>query len=273
MPGNYGERDNFDFRRKAQRVFVDRPTGDVILRLHETDIVRVTSRGDVILSTGGWATRKTLTSMNDALELFGMWVESISRSETQGNWQVTDSDGSVHPYNNNRQNFTTTIRAKSADDRQRAEWLADAYEIPYTPRAAPPPAAAAPSGPRVAAAPAAAAGVPPAAQYNGGGAAAAAATAVRPAGIGGSWANVAKTSSNPGHVTTGATSLRVCGGLPWVAGVLLILGRTLQPINICSCAVLGGGSRRLAVCSSMSRFPVLCGNEHSCSERLSSAAG
>lgn len=221
MPGNYGERDNFDFRRKAQRVFVDRPTGDVILRLHETDIVRVTPRGDVILSTGGWATRKTLTSMNDALELFGMWVESISRSETQGKWQVTDSDGSVHPYNNNRQNFTTTIRAKSADDRQRAEWLAEAYEIPYAPRAAPRPAAAAaaaPSGPRVAAAPAAA-GVPPPAQYNGSGVAAAApppavATAVRPTGIGGSWANVAKTSSNPGHVTAGASSSQLCSGLP-----------------------------------------------------------
>jgi pyruvate/2-oxoglutarate dehydrogenase complex dihydrolipoamide acyltransferase (E2) component len=213
----------FEFRRKSQRVFVDRPTGDVILRLHETDIVRVTPRGDVILSTGGWATRKTLSSMNDALELFGMWVESLVRSETQGQWQVTDSDGSVHPYINNRQNFMTTIRAKSADDRQRAEWLAEAYEIPYTPRAAPPPAAAAaaaaPSGPRVAAAPTASTAAPPA-QYNGGGvaAAAAAATAVRPAGIGGSWANVAKTSSNPGHVH---------------AGVFACLAAVLQAERVC----------------------------------------
>jgi hypothetical protein len=83
---NY-QSDRFEFRRKAQKVFVSQ--GDVILRLHETDIVRVKANGDVVLSTGGWATHKTMTSMNDALELFGMWVEQQPGTDiTRGRWQV-----------------------------------------------------------------------------------------------------------------------------------------------------------------------------------------
>ncbi|WIA38369.1 hypothetical protein OEZ86_001699 [Tetradesmus obliquus] len=70
--------DRFEFRHKSQKVWVDRTTNDVILRLHETDIVRVRPNGDVTLSTGGWATHKTLQSMNDALWLFGMFVGSTS---------------------------------------------------------------------------------------------------------------------------------------------------------------------------------------------------
>lgn len=87
------DRDNFEFRRKSQKVFVER--GDVILRLHKTDIVRVRANGDVILSTGGWATPKTMKSMNDALELFGMWVETASGRTPAGRWQVGAVAGPV----------------------------------------------------------------------------------------------------------------------------------------------------------------------------------
>lgn len=202
MPG-HGRRtaaEMFEHRRRAQRVMVDRPTGDVILRLHETDIVRVTPNGDVILSTGGWATDKTLASMNDALELFGMWVDTTSRNIQAGSWTVTDSDSTVHNYHNTKTNYVITIPSKGGDDKQRAEWLAEAYEIPYTAPAAAPPAAAGPrraaapaaaaSGPRVAAAPSAAA------PSWGNGLAAPAPAPARPPGIGGSWANIAK-SANP----------------------------------------------------------------------------
>eukprot|EP00775_Hariotina_reticulata_P009434 gene9434-9599_t len=107
---NYG--DNPEFRRKSQKVFVDRVTNDVILRLHETDIVRVRPNGDVILCTGGWATHKTLHSMNDALELMDMWLES-SGNIPRGNWLVYDSDGTVIPYDNDKINYVITIPGKS----------------------------------------------------------------------------------------------------------------------------------------------------------------
>jgi hypothetical protein len=127
---NYG--DNPEFRRKSQKVFVDRLTNDVVLRLHETDIVRVRPNGDVILCTGGWATHKTMHSMNDALELMDMWVES-SGNIPRGNWLVYDSDGSVIPYDNDKINYVITIPGKSSEARQRAQWLAEAYNVAYTP--------------------------------------------------------------------------------------------------------------------------------------------
>jgi hypothetical protein len=195
-------RDNFEFRRKAQKVFVDRATGDVVLRLHATEIVRVRPNGDVVLSTGGWATHKTLSSMNDALELFAMWVEAPSRNPPDGHWQVTDSDGTtVIPYAASS-NQPKTIPARSADDKQRGQWLAEAYEVPYTPppaAAGPRIAAAAPSGPRTVAqqpAPAASASAASSAQAN---------------GIGGSWANVARQATPTYQATSGEGHRRIKG--------------------------------------------------------------
>lgn len=206
-------RNTFEFRRQAQRVFVDRASGDVVLRLHATDIVRVRPNGDVLLCTGGWATHKTLQSMNDALELFGMWVEATG-NPPNGNWKVTDSDGTVHTYRSNTEEaFTIRAKSGSADDRQRAQWLAEAYEVTYNPPAAAaaqgPRVAAAPAGPRIAQPAAAAAANPaprPAAQANGWGGAAAVAPAARPPGVGGSWANIAKSVTSQHQATTG-----VCG--------------------------------------------------------------
>lgn len=133
--------DNPEHRRRAQTVFVDRDTNDVILRLHETDIVRVKPNGDVILSTGGWATHKTMNGMNDALELFDMWVECPDDNPPRGHWQVYDIDGSTIPYINNKVNYIFTVKANGADAHNRCKWLADAFGVPYTP--SPPPAAAA----------------------------------------------------------------------------------------------------------------------------------
>lgn len=137
MPrGGYGNiLDNPEHRRRAQQVFVDRATNDVILRLHETDIVRVRPNGDVILSTGGWATHKTLNGMNDALELFDMWVEARDNQPPRGNWQVYDIDGTIIPYTNNKVNYIITINATGEDAHNRCRWLAEAFNVPYAPRA------------------------------------------------------------------------------------------------------------------------------------------
>lgn len=206
------DKGSFEFRRQSQRVFVD--SGDVILRLHKTDIVRVKANGDVILSTGGWATPKTMHSMNDALELFGMWVESVKgRRIPLGQWQVTDSDGTVHPYNCDSEHYITTIKAKGPDDRQRAQWLAEAYEVPYIPQAAAAQATSrAPAGPRVVSAQPAAA---PAARRV-----AAASTWPTPAaavprvpGTGGSWANIAKAPTIMHQANT--------GGLPYFSQIAI----------------------------------------------------
>eukprot|EP00878_Enallax_costatus_P017958 GHUV01018884.1.p1 GENE.GHUV01018884.1~~GHUV01018884.1.p1 ORF type:complete len:251 (+),score=62.64 GHUV01018884.1:389-1141(+) len=132
--------DNPEHRRRAQTVRVDRATNDVILRLHETDIVRVRPNGDVILSTGGWATHKTMNGMNDALELFDMWVECPDNNPPRGHWQVYDIDGTTIPYINNKVNYILTIKANGADAHNRCKWLAEAFSVPYTsstPAAAP----------------------------------------------------------------------------------------------------------------------------------------
>jgi len=222
MPNNNYQGDNFEFRRKFQKVFQDRITGDVVLRLHETDIVRVRPNGDVILSTGGWATHKTMSSMNDALELFSMFVDTASGSPPQGRWQVTDSDGSVHLYTNDKHNFMTTIRSKGAEDKGRAQWLAEAYGVTYTAPTAPTgprvAAAAAPQGPRIAAP------QPAGSSSNGLAPSAQSAPAAVP-GVGGSWANIAR-RANPLHAAN-------TGGWWWVfAGVTRPAGRLVDQYNV-----------------------------------------
>jgi hypothetical protein len=143
------------------------------------------------------------------LELFGMWVESVKgRRIPLGQWQVTDSDGTVHPYNCDSEHYITTIKAKGGDDRQRAQWLAEAYEVPYAPpaAAAAPAAARAPVGPRVVSAQPAAAPVARAV-----GAASTwptlAAAVPRVPGTGGSWANIAKAPTALHQANTGGASI------------------------------------------------------------------
>jgi hypothetical protein len=149
--------DKPEVRRRSQKVFVDRATNDVILRLHETDIVRVRPNGEIILSTGGWATHKTIRSMNDALELFDMYVESSSGNPPRGDWVVYDTDGQIFPYNNDKHAVHSfTVPARGDDAYMRAQWLAEAYEVPYTPspRRAPAAAAARPTAHVISAPPA-----------------------------------------------------------------------------------------------------------------------
>lgn len=197
--------DNPEHRRRAQKVFVDRATNDVILRLHETDIVRVKPNGDVMLSTGGWATHKTLNGMNDALELFDMWVEATDGNPPRGSWHVYDIDGTTIPYTNNKVNYTITIKANGPDASNRCKWLAEAFNVPYTPL--PPPAAArivsGPPRPIPQAQPAAA--PPPRQPPRDVPAAPSAAAVPKPASLAlpprqqgaGSWANVAATGLKP----------------------------------------------------------------------------
>ncbi|WIA38370.1 hypothetical protein OEZ86_001700 [Tetradesmus obliquus] len=242
--------DNPEIRRKSQKVWVDRATNDVILRLHETDIVRVRPNGDVTLSTGGWATHKTIRSMNDALELFDMYVESTSRNPPSGDWIVYDTDGQIFPYQNNKVNYTTTIPGRGDDAYMRPKWLADAYEVPYTPTPRRAPAAAASAAQR---APAHVISGPPAQHLAPAAAAASAAHALTRAGRvaapvavrqpqppaqyaapgTGSWANIARSGlSPPTRPTLQAHHMTGPGAPPAAAAAATSPGSSLRALDV-----------------------------------------
>jgi len=117
--------DSRAFRRTFQKVFVENNTNTVVLRLHETDIVRVKPNGDVILNSGGWTTWKTMQSMNDVLELFDMAVASTGGSVNAGNWIVDDGHGKKYRYADNM-----LVPAGAEEDRHRARIVLEEYELP-----------------------------------------------------------------------------------------------------------------------------------------------
>jgi hypothetical protein len=117
--------DSRTFRRTFQKVFVENNTNTVVLRLHETDIVRVKPNGDVMLNTGGWKTWKTMQSMNDVLELFDMAVSSSNGPVVAGNWIVEDGHGRRYRYADNM-----LVPAGAEEDRHRARILLEEYEVP-----------------------------------------------------------------------------------------------------------------------------------------------
>lgn len=51
--------------------FIRTEYGDTIVRYHQTDVVRFNTR-EIILNTGGWNTRTTVTRMNQASNQFGL---------------------------------------------------------------------------------------------------------------------------------------------------------------------------------------------------------
>jgi hypothetical protein len=106
----------------------------VVLRLHETNLVRVRPNGDVLLNTGGWATHKTLRSMNDALQVFGMVVESETFNVPAGRWRVRDADGNTTLYYNSKNSPAITIPARGSSAHTRAGQLAHHFGIWHVPR-------------------------------------------------------------------------------------------------------------------------------------------
>lgn len=110
-----------DYYRAFQRVFVNDANGEVVMRFHQTDIVRIKPNGDVILTTGTYFTATTLQSMNDALYAIDMEVESNGPIPA-GRWFVVDNHGNRHYYQDNM-----TIPGKGEDDRQRGRLVLQAY--------------------------------------------------------------------------------------------------------------------------------------------------
>ncbi|KAF6259090.1 hypothetical protein COO60DRAFT_1053840 [Scenedesmus sp. NREL 46B-D3] len=86
-----------EYYRAFEHVYKDTTSGEVVLRFHKTNIVRVKPNGDVILNTGGWFTHTTLAAMNDALYAMGLKV-AYAGQPAAGSWSVTDDTARVRPY-------------------------------------------------------------------------------------------------------------------------------------------------------------------------------
>ncbi|KAL6756032.1 hypothetical protein V8C86DRAFT_130845 [Haematococcus lacustris] len=86
-----------DYYRAFMRVFKDAKTGQVVLRFHKTDIVKVSQSGEVTLNTGGYLTATTQMAMNDALGFIEYKVRSYHHDAYSGSgsaWEVQGPGGS-----------------------------------------------------------------------------------------------------------------------------------------------------------------------------------
>lgn len=108
------------FRRNAQVVTIEPSTNTVVLRLHQTDIVKIKPNGDVILNSGGWKTVKTQESMNDALEPLGMKVTG----HPYDGWIVDDGHDNRYRYADDM-----LVPHKTDEDRYRASIMLEEYGV------------------------------------------------------------------------------------------------------------------------------------------------
>lgn len=89
-PGARGPPGRRQDYRSHQKCYRNEDTGDVVVKFHLTDIIRVTTNGDVILDSGGYLNAPTFHSFNDALAAIGIkftfkvgcrsWLLSLCRS-------------------------------------------------------------------------------------------------------------------------------------------------------------------------------------------------
>mmetsp|Transcript_6315 Transcript_6315/g.13925 ORF Transcript_6315/g.13925 Transcript_6315/m.13925 type:complete len:424 (+) Transcript_6315:109-1380(+) len=110
-----------DYYKTFCKCFLNEHTGETVLRLHKTDIVRVKMNGDVVLSTGGWFTASTLNAMNEALNLIGIEVRSVGPVADKS-WTVKDAYGRQSYYDG------ILLEAKSAADKSRGQILLQGFQ-------------------------------------------------------------------------------------------------------------------------------------------------
>ena len=71
-----GKTTKSDGWRRHMQILSDEETGDTLVRLYETDVMRITDT-DIILATGGFKGAVTLACMNESLEPYGFKVSTI----------------------------------------------------------------------------------------------------------------------------------------------------------------------------------------------------
>ena len=73
--------------RQNRTVATDPDTGDVVTTLWQTEVVRITQSGDIMLNTGGHFTEQTMMCMNEAL---ARWGFKVTEYAADNSWQVSD---------------------------------------------------------------------------------------------------------------------------------------------------------------------------------------
>lgn len=100
--------------------------GDVITRLHDTDIVRKRPKGTIYLDTGGWNTKTTRARINEALP------HGISVYTHRGAMHISDAKGKAHEFTQTarigpRGGVTTDIQSGEAASYDSVRALVDRY--------------------------------------------------------------------------------------------------------------------------------------------------
>ncbi|GIL42041.1 hypothetical protein Vafri_108 [Volvox africanus] len=94
------------------------------MRFHKTDVVTVRPNGDVVLTSGGYRTRTTFLSVQEALQPLGLTVHSSLEGEGRGEWSVGGPDGSRTPWQDGM-----VVPATGKADRGRGQRLLAAYNV------------------------------------------------------------------------------------------------------------------------------------------------
>jgi hypothetical protein len=110
-----------EYYRSFQKVY-RHVNGVCALLFHKTEIVLIAPNGDVKLTTGGYKTATTFSSMNDALRHLHMHV-GHSGNVGSSDWFVLDAEGSSHSYVDGM-----VLHAKMPADRGRGDALLAAFK-------------------------------------------------------------------------------------------------------------------------------------------------
>ncbi|GLC46601.1 hypothetical protein PLESTB_001222200 [Pleodorina starrii] len=85
--GGFGERQPYGGAASSVQTYLDDNTGNVVVKLKDTEIVTVSPSGEIALTTGGWFTQTTLEVMNKALGVLQIRVTATG-DVRDGAWQV-----------------------------------------------------------------------------------------------------------------------------------------------------------------------------------------
>ncbi|GIL74285.1 hypothetical protein Vretimale_2036 [Volvox reticuliferus] len=99
-------------------------SGNVCMRFHKTDVVTIRPNGDVVLTSGGYRTRTTFLSVQEALQPLGLTVHSSQGGEGRVEWSVGGPDGSRTPWEDGM-----VVPATGEADRGRGQRLLAAYNV------------------------------------------------------------------------------------------------------------------------------------------------
>lgn len=99
--------------------FVREGSGEVVVMLRDTEIVRVATNGDVTLNTGGWYSVIMLQGLNDVLNLIGI---KVNAADENGDWRISDGRTLLR--------FSDGIRLPGKGATSRAQTILAAFQNP-----------------------------------------------------------------------------------------------------------------------------------------------